>query len=89
MKRLMMFAGLMVIVCSLGCTQNIRAKQWGGVSTETLNTGRKVINVTWKDNDLWILTRKMTSNDVAETYEFVEKSSFGLMQGKVIIQERK
>lgn len=89
MKQLMMVAGLFIIACTVGCTQNIRARNFGGTATETLAAGRKVINATWKESDLWILTRAMNSNDIAETYEFTEKSSFGMMQGKVIIQERK
>lgn len=46
-------------------------------------------NVTWKEDNLWYLTRPMNENDVAETYNFNEKSSWGLVEGIYIIVEIK
>lgn len=81
-------AGSIVLgLCS--CTQNIRAKSFGGTATEQLKDNVKLINVTWKESDLWVLTRPMNETDKAETYEFQEISSFGLVSGKVILKENK
>lgn len=44
---------------------------------------------TWKDSDLWYLTKPMNSTDSAVSYTFKEKSSFGIMQGTYIIIESK
>ena len=56
--------------------------------TVKLETGKKLVNATWKDGDnLWYLVRVMRTNEVPETTEFVEKSSYGLNEGKVVFEE--
>jgi len=80
---------IVTLMIGAGCTQNQRAKAFGGRAIETLPPNRKLINVTWKDDNLWFLTRPMTSEDVAETYEFTESSSFGILCGTVVIKEGK
>jgi len=80
---------ILVLACSIGCTSNIRAKKFGGTSTETLPAGQKLVTVTWKDSSLWMLTRPMKDGEQPETYDFSESSSWGLVQGHVIIKERK
>jgi hypothetical protein len=76
-------------LCFTSCTQNERARSLGGTAVEVLPKGRKLVNVTWKETELWILTRPMTVDDVAESYEFKESSSWGLLEGTVKIQEVK
>ena len=46
-----------------------------------------VVNVTWKDTDMWILTRPMRAGDIPEVYKFKEKSTFGVMEGEITIVE--
>lgn len=89
MRQLLgIFIGAIVITFMLyGCTENTRARNWGGTETITLEKGTRVITVTWKDGaDLWILTKKDTTKP--STYEFTEKSNIGMLQGKVIISEQ-
>jgi hypothetical protein len=71
------------------CTENERVKSWGGEGTIKLPKGKKLINVTWKETQIWYLTREMDSNDVAETYEFHEESSYGVVEGTYKIIETK
>jgi hypothetical protein len=71
------------------CTDNNRVKNWGGEGTINLPKGRKLVNVTWKNTQVWYLTRPMTSTDVAETYQFHEESSWGVMEGTYNIIETK
>ena len=79
---------LLALTLSLvGCTANIRAKNWGGTMTLTLPKGEKLVTVTWKDAHLWYLTRRMRSDDSVETYTFREDSNFGVMNGTVVLQE--
>ena len=87
MKKVALVLIVFMMIC--GCTDNVRSKGWGGTSTENLEPGKKLINITWKNSDLWMLTRPMKSDDVPETYEFIEKSSIGMLSGKVIIKESK
>ena len=71
------------------CTENERVKSWGGEGTIKLPKGKKLVNVTWKETQIWYLTRDMDSNDVAETYEFHEESSYGVIEGTYKIIETK
>ena len=84
---------LLVLVLSLtvltSCTDNQRAKQFGGESTETLSENVKLVEVTWKEDNMWVLTRPMRQGESAETFTFKEISSFGIMEGTVIIKESK
>jgi hypothetical protein len=87
-SKIILFAS----VISLGlfsCTENSRAKMWGGTMKIELEPGQKLVDVTWKETSLWYMTKPMNSSDVAETYEFVENSSWGMVEGKVIFIERK
>lgn len=84
MKQLIII--LLALITLTSCTSNSRARHWGGTETIDLNPNQRVVNVTWKENGLWILTKQDTTNPT--TYTFEEKSSFGLMEGKVIIIEK-
>jgi hypothetical protein len=87
MKKL--FLAIMLGVMVTSCTENNRVKNWGGEGNINLPKGRKLVNVTWKENQIWYLTRPMNSNDVAETYQFQEESSWGVMEGTYNIVETK
>lgn len=92
MKRskllLPMFVVLMTTVfLSTSCTDNQRARSWGGNMTINLEQGQKLVNVTWKDEDMWILTRPMKPGETPETYRFVEESTWGIMEGSATIIE--
>ncbi len=81
---------VVVLVCLLAsCTDNSRVKNWGGEATLHLPKGQKLLNVTWKESQLWYLTRPMTDKDVPETYSFHEESSWGMVEGTYTIVESK
>jgi hypothetical protein len=81
MKKLMMILVAMVVVMS-SCTENVRARHWGGTETLTLKPNEKVLNVTWKDNEMWVCTQ----DTITRVVYFREKSSWGVMEGTVIIK---
>lgn len=87
MKKVLAIA--LVAITLASCTENARVKSFGGEGTLNLPKGQKLVNVTWKETELWYLTRSMDSTDVAETYKFQEESSFGLMEGTYNIIESK
>jgi len=87
MKKVILAIMLGVMVTS--CTENNRVKNWGGDGTLTLPKGQKLINVTWKENQVWYLTREMTSQDSCQIYKFHEESSWGVMEGTYTIIETK
>lgn len=78
---------LAVAVCLGGCTANERARAYGGEATIALPKGKKLVNITFKGTDIWVLTRDAGPSDVATTHEFVEHSTFGILQGKITIKE--
>jgi hypothetical protein len=86
-KTIFLTLGLALILGS--CTQNQRAKKWGGTADYDLECNKKLVEVTWKGDQMWFLTRDMKEDEVAETYEFKEQSSYGLLEGTVKIRECK
>ena len=80
---------LLAIITITSCTENSRAKGWGGTAEVVLPKGKKLVTATWKETSLWYLTKDMTEDDVAETYEFHEESSLGVMEGTYRIIEVK
>ena len=87
-KRLIAFlVGTLMIVSLTGC--NSIARQWGGDITLELEPNQKLEMITWKDNSLWYLTKKMTEGDIAETYLFQQSSEVGVLEGTVTIVESK
>lgn len=86
MKRILLIVALAFGLN--GCTENQRARTMGGDIKVQVAANEKLVNATWKDANLWVLTRKRMEGEVGETYTFTENSSFGIMEGKVIITER-
>jgi len=80
---------LALMIGSVGCTKNAHARVYGGTETIKLEPGQKLINATWKETDLWILTRDMHDGEAAESYRFSEDSSFGVLEGTVNFVESK
>lgn len=88
MKKIIAIVLVIVMVVALsGC--QYATKHWGGSMTVNLEPNVKLVNVTWKDDSLWFLTKPMTENDVAEIYYFEEDSEFGVFEGSVTIVEHK
>jgi uncharacterized lipoprotein YajG len=85
MKKILFIIAIAVVMTA--CTANQRAKNWGGQTTITINPNQKVVNATWKDSDLWILTRDMKSDEKPEQYTLTEHSGWGILNGKVTIIE--
>lgn len=70
----------------VSCTENSRVRVWGGTQTIELETNERLVNLTWKDADLWILTKQDTTKPT--TYSFKEKSQFGIAEGEVVVVEK-
>ena len=65
---------------------NWASKNFGRTISETVPA--KVVNVTWKDESLWILHRAPREGEVSEVLTFQEYSNLGILQGKVVITEK-
>jgi hypothetical protein len=87
MKRLILLLSITIVLFS--CTENARVKNFGGEGILNLPKGQKLVNVTWKETQLWYLTRTMHDNETAETYQFQEESGWGVIEGTFNIIETK
>lgn len=79
---------LFSLLALAGCTANNRARNFGGTETITLPPNRTLITATWKEANLWTLTRPRRDGEKPEEYEFIEKSSLGIVEGRVVIKEQ-
>jgi hypothetical protein len=87
MKNLFLLAFAALALSS--CTENMKVKSFGGTSTIEIPADQKFVLATWKDENLWITTKKRSAADsVKSEYNFAEKSSLGVMEGTYIIIEK-
>lgn len=83
MKYLTIFA----ILLFTSCTKNARSRNYGGTSNIDLPTGQKLVTATWKEANLWYLTRPAKEGETPEVLTLQESSNLGIMQGKVVFKE--
>jgi hypothetical protein len=86
MKKILL-STIVLLALTVSCTENARVKHFGGTGDINLPKGRKLVNVTWKENQVWYLTRKIKPGESPETYRFQEESSWGVVEGVYIIHE--
>lgn len=79
-------AGAMLLTLS-GCQW--AAKNVGGSYTVELEPGQKLVNATWKEDQLWYLTENMPEDYTPKTYKFQEDSTMNVLEGTVTIVETK
>lgn len=84
MKKLLLIAITALTLQS--CTENMRARKQGGDQTINLSSKERLVNLTWKEDNLWILTKEDTT--IPTIYTFKEKSNFGVLQGTITIVEK-
>lgn len=79
------FGSLSVLFTS--CTENERAKSYGGTMTINLPAGQKLVGITFKETNVWYHYRPMLPTDSAVTHTFKEESTYGIMSGTILINE--
>lgn len=73
---------LFIFLVSVSCTDNSQARNWGGEETIDLKSNEILINITWKEDNLWILTQDTSSKE----FFFREHSSFGIWEGTILFK---
>ena len=86
MKKIILLL-LTLSICLCSCNEQIRTRQCGGEMTINLPAGQELMMVTWKDNDLFYLTRPMSPDYVPVTKVFHESSSYGVIESTVYFKE--
>jgi len=90
-ELLLYFAVVAGVVSILGLigwaiySSNWTVKQLGGTIKESIPA--KVINVTWKESNMWVLYREPRDGEKPEVLTFQEYSNLGIVQGKAVITE--
>lgn len=79
MKKFLLIAILALLF--VGCTENQNAKAFGGKASYTIPQNEEFINMTWKETNLWIITKEKDK----EVYHMREKSDYGVWEGHIII----
>jgi len=87
MKKLILL--FFAVMCLTACTKQERAKHWGSDITLQVDPGYKLVEATWKDDNLWILMEPMEDEYQPKTKVFKESSSFGIMEGSITFVERR
>ena len=84
-KTLLSALCAITLTLTSSCTDNQRARKFGGTETVCLEKNERFINITWKESNLWIIVQDTLTGD----YYAREKSAFGVLQGEVIIKSPK
>ena len=71
----------------LACTDNQRTKAFGGTMTVQIPCDQQVFDVTWKGENLWYATQPAGSDWKPVQKRFTEYSSYGVIQGEVVLNE--
>lgn len=82
---LVVAALLLLLITGIACDQ-YRARRMGGTQTIDLLPGEKLVTASWKDTELWYLTRERRDGERVERSILRQSSLFGL-SGAVIFVE--
>lgn len=85
--KLLLLGALSVTILT-GCNQ-WKARNVGGSYTIELPKDAKLVNISWKEGNLWYITKPMTEEDIAEEYQVQEDSLYGVFEGTITIKETK
>ena len=87
MKRIILIFTAIICIVLTSCTRQQMTREFGGKMEIKLPAGQELMMVTWKDNDLFYLTRPMSPDYTPVTKTFQESSSFGIMESTVLFIE--
>ena len=79
------------LVCALtftSCTEQFRARNFGGKLKIEVPEGYKVTSATWKESELFYFLEPMEEGYVPKEKKFVESSSFGIFESEVVFKEK-
>lgn len=81
-KLFLMVVTVITILTFLSCTDNQSARNFGGKEEIQLKPNEVLINITWKESNMWVLTKDTTTN----IKYFRENSNWGVWEGEIIIK---
>lgn len=81
MKKLLFILAVLLVFALFSCTDQQRARSWGGTENISIESHEKFINMTWKQDNLWVLVY----DTQIQKYVFKEYSSWDMLEGKIIV----
>ena len=80
MKIIISLTILISVFILSACEQSI-TRNFGGHSTQSIPAGTTLMNITWKQDNMWILYHDPKTGNCV----FQESSNMGILQGSVTI----
>ena len=78
---------LVILLSLLACTENQRSRALSGTMEVKVPCDQSVFDVTWKGEDLWYATQPAPSDWKPSQKRFTEYSSYGVIEGEVVLNE--
>lgn len=88
MKKIILALAILITIGLTSCSK-FCARNFGGYTEVRLEPGEKLVEVTWKDANLWYLVEPMEDDYVPKTKVFKESSNAGILEGTVTFIERR
>lgn len=76
----------LIAIIAVSC-ENATTRHLGGTMTINVESGYKVTNATFKDEEIWYFVEPMDSTYVPAQKKLVEKSKHGVLEGTIIFNE--
>ena len=89
MKKIYLLLSLLTILSFSSCTEQIRTRTFGGTMIIDIPNGYKVTSATWKETDLFYFMEEMEEGYTPKDKMFVESSSYGVLESKIIFKEKR
>lgn len=89
MKKIYLFLSLLTILSFSSCTEQIRTRTFGGTMVIDVPSGYKVTSATWKETDLFYFMEPVEEGYVPKDKMFIESSSYGMLESKIIFKEKR
>lgn len=90
MKKLIKFLLIAIAVVSFtGCTEQIKARCFGGEVEIDVPAGYKVTSATWKEYDLFYFIEPMEEGYEPKEKMFIESAAYGVLESQITFKEKR
>ena len=89
MKKIYLLLSLLTILSFTSCTEQERARNFGGKIEIEVPAGYKVTSATWKEAELFYFMEPMEEGYVPTEKKFIESSCYGFWESEVTFKEKR
>ena len=89
MKKIYLLLSLLTILSFSSCTEQERARNFGGKIEIEVPAGYKVTSATWKEAELFYFMEPMEEGYVPTEKKFIESSCYGFWESEVTFKEKR